>query len=225
MNTLYKNNIDFSENLENTAVVSLIKKIFDRKWSFLSIFLFLFLLSSVVLFIKTRQPVEEVKRWSYTTYLAMPYLTSAGAPPLGEAATVIREVYAFRAGSLFPIEVEYDYESSGNLIRIVTKTDEEDRDKILSYHKEVISPFLTDDSKKTNSDSVFGSGLKNNYFSNQVVDIALKKQNAAPVNKWKPSLILSVSFSLSLVFAIFGIFLLDLISEVRNVIAKERLRT
>lgn len=217
--------MDFSENLENTAVVNLIKKIFDRKWSFLSIFLFLFLLSSAVLFIKTRPPVEEIKRWSYTTFLAMPYLTSAGAPPLGEAATIIREVYAFRAGNLFPIEVEYEYESSGNLIRIVTKTNEEDREKILSYHKEVISPFLAEDSKKTNSGPVLESGLRNNYFPNQVVEIALKKQNVVSVSKWKPSLILSVSFSLSLVFAIFGIFLLDLISEVRNLIASERLKT
>ncbi|MBM9501929.1 hypothetical protein JWG44_16865 [Leptospira sp. 201903071] len=225
MNSLSRNKIDLSESMENVAIVSLIKQIVDRKWSFFGIFLCLFLLSSVVLFVKTRPQVEEIKKWSYTTYIAMPYIVVAGAPPLAETAAVIREVYAFKAGNLYPIEVEYEYETSGNLIRIVTKTNEEDKDKIISYHKALIAPFLTNDTIKSKSNSFVGSGIKSNYFSDQVLDIAIKRQNVVSVNKWKPSLILSISFSLSLVFAIFGVFLIDLISDVRNAIAKDRLKT
>ncbi|EMO28330.1 hypothetical protein LEP1GSC170_5492, partial [Leptospira interrogans serovar Bataviae str. HAI135] len=59
---------------------------------------------------------------------------------------VIQEIYASREGDSFPIEVEYNYDTSGNIVKIITKTSSENMEEITSYHKKLISPLL--ESKK-----------------------------------------------------------------------------
>ncbi|AIT10962.1 hypothetical protein LEP1GSC175_1679 [Leptospira santarosai str. HAI821] len=44
---------------------------------------------------------------------------------MSAVATAIQEIYAFREGDSFPVEVGYNYDTSGNIVKIITKTDSE----------------------------------------------------------------------------------------------------
>ncbi|EMO84806.1 hypothetical protein LEP1GSC070_1996 [Leptospira santarosai str. AIM] len=70
---------------------------------------------------------------------------------MSAVATAIQEIYAFREGDSFPVEVGYNYDTSGNIVKIITKTDSENTEEITSYHKKLISPLL--ESKKENYNS------------------------------------------------------------------------
>lgn len=82
-------------------------------------------MSCLVGYLKSRSQFYDTRKWTYTSYIAVPYKAVFGNQPLSAVATAIQEIYAFREGDSFPVEVGYNYDTSGNIVKIITKTDSE----------------------------------------------------------------------------------------------------
>ncbi|EPE82153.1 hypothetical protein LEP1GSC021_4887 [Leptospira noguchii str. 1993005606] len=215
------------QNEENeTSLVSLVKTLIYRKGWFISIFFIVFLASCVVGYLKSRSQFNDTRKWTYTSYIAVPYKAVFGNQPLSAVATVIQEIYAFREGDSFPIEVEYNYDTSGNIVKIITKTSSENMEEITSYHKKLISPLLESKKENYNSPLFLKTTEESRYstlFPNIIVlDIAVRKPNVLPVSRWTPGFITSIAFSQAFLWAIFGVFLIEFISNVYRAIQDEK---
>ncbi|WP_036026493.1 hypothetical protein [Leptospira noguchii] len=210
-----------------TSLVSLVKTLIYRKGWFVSVFFIVFLASCLVGYLKNRSQFNDTRKWMYTSYIAVPYKAVFGNQPLSAVATAIQEIYAFREGDSFPVEVEYNYDTSGNIVKIITKTSSENTEEIASYHKKLISPLL--ESKKENYNpppppsTAAEESRYNTLFPNIIVlDIAVRKPNVLPLSRWTPGFITSIAFSLAFLWAIFGVFLIEFISNVRKAIQYEK---
>ncbi|WP_346274603.1 hypothetical protein [Leptospira santarosai] len=192
----------------------------------MSIFFIVFLVSCLVGYLKSRSQFNDTRKWTYTSYIAVPYKAVFGNQPLSAVATAIQEIYAFREGDSFPVEVGYNYDTSGNIVKIITKTDSENTEEITSYHKKLISPLLESKKENYNSSPSSIAAEESRYstlFPNIIVlDIAVRKPNILPTSRWTPGFITSIAFSLAFLWAIFGVFLIEFISNVHNAIQDEK---
>ncbi|AIT10961.1 hypothetical protein LSS_22160 [Leptospira santarosai serovar Shermani str. LT 821] len=68
-----------------------------------------------------------------------------------------------------------------------------------------------------------GESRYSTLFPNIIVlDIAVRKPNILPTSRWTPGFITSIAFSLAFLWAIFGVFLIEFISNVHKAIQDEK---
>ncbi len=206
------------------SFVEMAKTLVLRKWWFLGIFVFVFLLSLGIAYKQKNSPYLQMVR--YSSFYSVGYMAPAYTfEPLGAIEVEIREIYAQKKNPTIPIEIEHEILRMGNLIKIHTvisnaENTEKYAKEIQEFHLAILEPILKRHEKLFNSirenNTGKGNGSTMVTTPSSILSLAQKTEFSQPTSKFTPSKTILVGVLIAVVLGLFGVFVLEFILTVKK---------
>lgn len=206
------------------SFVEMAKTLVLRKWWFLGIFVFVFLLSLGIAYKQKNSPHLQMVR--YSSFYSVGYMAPAYTfEPLGAIEVEIREIYAQKKNPTIPIEIEHEILRMGNLIKIHTvisnaENTEKYAKEIQEFHLAILEPILKRHEKLFNSirenNTGKGNGSTMVTTPSSILSLAQKTEFSQPTSKFTPSKTILVGVLIAVVLGLFGVFVLEFILTVKK---------
>lgn len=209
---------------DDISFVEMAKTIVLRKWWFLTIFSFVFLVSVGIAYKqKKSQPIQMVR---YSSFYSVGYMAPAYTfEPLGAIEVEIREIHAQKKNPNIPIDIEHEILRMGNLIKVHTvisnlENTEKYAKEIQEFHAGILEPVLKRHEKLFNTlrENNNGKGNGTNFVTtpSSILSLAQKTEYSQPTSKFTPSKTILVGALIAFVLGLFGVFILEFILIVKK---------
>ncbi|MBP9163942.1 MAG: hypothetical protein KBF99_12225 [Leptospiraceae bacterium] len=215
---------------DEISFIEIAKILVLRRKLFIGIFLFVFLISLIIAFLKrpTVEPGNGKEILKYTTYLYIGNLAlNYPLEPQYLIEMKIKSIYSDELKNQYPLEVEYE-ETKISIMKLVTSLPKADSNEktdaiIREFHSSILKPILLDHEKIL--DSVLIENAKNKETkgspytsSSRILKLAQKSEVIMQNPKSKIVLIKIILLGILAGFGMgfFGVFLLEFILQVRK---------